>query len=117
MVLLLPFAVLSVLGFGIWLLGSFFEYTGIAAIGAVIIIALGGAVVLTDLSVRTGVTVEKNHTVVDGETVVANETRTFEYQPVGIISEFGETGQLSLGGLQMLVGGLLMSRKLNEVAT
>jgi len=117
MVLLLPFVALSLLGFGIWLLGSFFDYTGIAAIGAVMIIALGGAVVLTDLVVKTGETVEKNYTDVNGTTVVANETRTFQYEPVSLITEFGETGQLSLGGLQMLVGGLLMSRKLNEVAT
>jgi len=116
MVLLLPFVALSVLGFGIWMIGSFFQYTGIAAIGAVLVIALGGAVVLTDLKVKTGVSVDNEHTVVDGETVVDNSTRTFQYQTVSLIDEFGAAGHLSLGGLVMLVGGLLMTHSLNEVA-
>ena len=114
MVLLLPFVALSLLGFGIWAIGSFFQYTGIAAIGAVLVISLGGAVVLTDLRVKTGVEIDNEHTVVDGETVVDNSTRTFEYQTVSLIDEFGDAGHLSLGGLLMLVGGLLMTHALNE---
>jgi len=117
MVLLLPFVALSLLGFGVWLLGAFFNYTGIAAIGAVLVIALGAAVVLTDLRVQTGERVEKNYTTAGNTAVVANTTTTFQYETVSIIAEFGGASQLSLGGLQMLVGGLLMSRQLNEAAT
>lgn len=115
--LLTTFAVLFALGVGLWVLGTTFEYTGIAAIGAVLVIAVGGTVVLTDLTVRAGSTVEKSHTVIDNETVVSNVTRSPTTERVSLLTSFGgPAGQISLGGLLMTVGGLLLIQSLNEVA-
>jgi len=113
-VLLIPFVALSTLGFGLFLLGSMLDYTGVAAVGAVLVIAVGGAVALTDLETATGETVEREYTTVNSETVVASTTSTTTYETVAPLREFGDAGPLSLGGLQMLVGGLLLTRRLNE---
>lgn len=113
--LLTPFLALSTLGFVVWGIGHFSNYTGIAAIGAVLVIAVGGTVVLTDLHVKTGETVEKDYITVNNSTVVDNVTRTDTYDRLSILDELGgQAGPLSLGGLMMLTGGLLMVRRLNE---
>jgi hypothetical protein len=51
---------------------------------------------------------------VNGETVVESTTSATTYETVAPLREFGNAGPLSLGGLQMLVGGLLLTRRLNE---
>lgn len=116
--LLTTFVVMSSVGFATWLLGHYFQYTGIASIGAVLLIAVGGAVALTDLQVKTGETVERNYGTVDNETVVVNQTTTNQYETLTILDQFGGvSGPLSLGGLLMILGGLLMTQHLNEVAS
>jgi hypothetical protein len=113
-VLLVPFVALSTLGFAVFVLGNILDYTGVAAVGAVVVIAVGGAVALTDLETATGETVEREYTTVNNETVVASTTSTTTYQTVAPLREFGDAGPLSLGALQMLVGGLLFARRLEE---
>lgn len=114
--LLWPFVALTTFGFGVWLTGAFFEYAGIAAIGATLIIAVGGGVALTDLQTQTGEIVEKSYTTVNNTTVVNETTTKPQYSTVTIIEEFGgDAGHLSFGGLVMLVGGLLFSHTMNEV--
>lgn len=115
--LLVTFVALTSFGFGTWLLGHYFGYSGVASIGAVILIGVGGAVALTDLQVKTGETVDYDHTVVDNQTVVTNQTVVNTYETVSISDELGgATGPLSIGGLVMIVGGVLMTRHLNEVS-
>lgn len=116
--LLVPFVTLSTLGFATWLLGHYFQYTGIASIGAVLLIAIGGGVAMTDLQVKTGETVDKEYDTVNNETVVVNQTTTNEYETLTVLNQFGGVGgPLSLGGLLMILGGLLMTHHLNEVAS
>lgn len=113
--LLTSFLAISTLGFVLWGIGHFSNYTGIAAIGAVLVIAVGGAVVLTDLHVKTGEEVEREYTEVNNSTVVDNVTRTNTYERVAILDELGnDAGPLSLGALMMLAGALLMVHRLNE---
>lgn len=115
--LLIPFVTLTTFGFATWLLGHYFEYTGIASIGAVLIIAVGGAVALTDLRVQTGETVENEYEVVENETVIANQTVSHTYETVTVSRELGGIGgPLSIGGLVMIIGGVLMTRHLDEVS-
>lgn len=115
--LLVPFVALLTLGFGSWLLGHYFQYTGIASIGAVLIIAVGGAVALTDLQMKAGHTVDNEYVTVDNETVVDNASVSYTYETVSISSELGgAAGPLSIGGLVMVIGGLLMTHHLNEIA-
>lgn len=115
--LLVSFALLSVFSVGVWLLGAYFEYAGIAAIGATLLIATGGAVTLTDLEVQTGQTVEKSYTTLDNNTTVVNETETTpQYDTISIIDRFGgSAGHLGFGGLVMVIGGLLFAHTMNEV--
>jgi len=114
--LLVTFAFLNVLGFGVWLLGHYFDYTGVAAIGAVFIIAAGAAVTLTTLEVRDGEHIERDFATVDNDTV-NNQTIVHETtRTVKISDQFGgPLNNFSIGGLMMLVGGLLMTQHLNEV--
>lgn len=115
--LLIPFVLLTGVGFTAWLTGHFFEYTGIAAIGAVLVIAVGGGVAMTGLDRQTAETEVRDHAVVNNETVVNSTTTTYETTPVTIVEEFGgSTGHLSFGGLMMVIGGLLMTRSLAEVS-
>ena len=116
--LLTSFVVLTALGFGAWLLGHYFEYTGVAAVGAVLIIAVGGAVVFTSLEVRAGETIERNYTTVGNEPVENATTVTETYQTVKISEQFGgPINNFSVGAMIMLLGGLLLTRHLNEVST
>lgn len=108
------FAVLLTAGFGLWLLGHTFDFKGVAVIGAVLVIAVGGAVTLTDLSVRTGETVDKEYTTVDGNTVVDNTSTSYQYEPVAPSEQFGGLGTFSIGALVMIVGALLI-RSIGEV--
>jgi len=113
-VLLIPYLVFSGLGLGAWLIGHFFGYTGVAAVGAVLLLATGGAVAMTDLQQRDGKTVNKTYTTVNGNTVVDEEIVEPEYDRVDQLDQFGPTGSLSLGGFQLILGGLLFTRRLNE---
>lgn len=115
-VLLTTFVVLNALGFGIWILGHYFEYTGIAAIGAVFVIAVGGAVALTSLEVRSGETIDREYTSVGNEPVENQTTVTKTAETVKISERFGgPLNHFSIGALLMLVGGLLMTHRLEEV--
>lgn len=113
--LLVPFVLLTGVGFVAWLTGHFFEYAGIAAIGAILIIAVGGGVALTDLDRRVAENEVREYTTVNNETVVNQTTTTYETEPVTISEEFGgESGPLAFGGLVMVIGGLLMTHTLRE---
>jgi hypothetical protein len=116
-VLLTPFALLTAFGLGLFLLGSILDYTGIAAVGAVVVIAVGGGVAVTGLNTVTGETVDRQYTTVNNQTVVDSTTSTQTTETVAPLREFGDSGPLSLGGLQMAVGGLLFARRLNDEAS
>ena len=110
--LLAPFFVLTGLGFGAWLLGHYFGFTGIAAIGAVVVIGVGGAVVLSGLLVQTGEVVERDYTTINNSTVETNTTVSFSYEQHALAQQLG--GSVNLGGLQMIAGGLLLIQHLNN---
>lgn len=93
---------LTALGLVLWIVGSVLDYVGIAVIGAALVLGTGAMVTDTGLEYRTG------------ETRI-NETA----DQTSVQYEFSQTDtpqQLSLGGLWMLVGGLLMIQKLGETA-
>jgi hypothetical protein len=120
--LLLPWVALTLVAFLVFVLGAFFDYLGVATVGATLLIAVGAGVAVDDLETQTGVDIERNVTTVPvnqngtivNETVVDGVQRTPQYETVAIIREFGDTGPLAVGGLQMLVGGLLFSRRLDD---
>lgn len=93
---------LTLLGFVMWIVGSVFEYVGIAMIGAAVIIGTGAMVTESGLEYQTGETriEESNNT-----TVVEAEYDSIDTPT-----------QLSLGGLWMLFGGLLAIHRLNETS-
>lgn len=88
------------LGLVLWIVGSVLDYVGIAVIGAALVLGTGAMVTDTGIEYKTGET-HINET--------ADET-TIQYD----FSETNTPQQLSLGGLWMLVGGLLMIQKLGD---
>lgn len=129
--LLISYVVLSAVGFSFFALGTVFEYYGVASIGAVLIIAVGGAVAINGLEVAVGEDVDRefetvelvendtstNTTTVRNETVVTNVTRTTEYESVGIFTQFdNDATTLGLGALHLLLGGVMFSRPLEEIS-
>lgn len=110
MVILNTFLGLSALGFVLWLIGYWFEFTELTALGAIMVVAAGAMVSLGGLEVQSGETIEKDYQNESG-TWVNNQTQvTYEYRPVD------EPRQIQLGGLTMLAGGLLFSRGLTQAA-
>jgi len=129
-VLLTAFLAFSGFGFGVWLIGHLFRanggsqvFIGVAAIGAIIVMVTGGAVALTDVTVVTGEVVEKQYAehdfgtgqdfaYVNNQTVVERTTKR-----VSITDQFGASfGQLGLGGLELIVGALLLMADLEELS-
>lgn len=114
--LLIPFVVLTLLGMGLWVLGASNDYTGIATIGAVLVIGVGGAVTLTDLQTETGERIERDYQTINNSTVAVNETVTPTYDTVALVEEFGgSAGHLGLGGLMMIVGALLFTHTIEKL--
>jgi len=104
--LLSTFSTVFLLGFAIWLVGHYFQYKGVAAIGAAFIIIAGSAIALTDLVARSGET-----RVVDNNTT----TISYQYEPVDIrFLNATILGSLGLGGLVMALGAVLMAQTLTE---
>lgn len=129
------YLVLTGLGVGLFLLGHLLDFTGVAAIGATIVLAVGGAVILSGLMVQTGVEVTREYRVVNESSpdavynqtanssevvamngtdyVVTNVTREPVLAQNAVTATLGDdAGPLTIGGLQMLVGGLLLSQHL-----
>lgn len=107
---------LLALGLVTWIIGRIFSYTGIATIGAAIVLIVGGAVILGGLEVKTGMTETTSYTTINNSTV-ANETVVqyqYEQTAIGDIFGIGILGELGLGGLLMLLGAILMSQVLAE---
>lgn len=93
--------VLALIGFATWLIGLLLDYRGVAVIGAVIVVGVGAAV--TEDGGLTQKTGEIETTAPDNTTEVE-----YQYEPV-------ETpGQLNLGVLIMLLGGVLVLHGLND---
>lgn len=93
---------LSALGFLAWILGSFFDYTGVAVIGGVIVVGIGAAAMTDGLQHETG-QIETN--------VSENETEvTTQYDDVETPANF------PLGPVIMILGAMMVIRALDEVA-
>lgn len=128
--LLISYVVLSAVGFSFFALGTVFQYYGVASIGAVLLIAVGGAVAIGGLEVAVGEDVDRDYETVEviendtstsnktisNETVVTNVSRTTEYREVAILEQFDSaTTTLGLGALHLLLGGIMFSRQLEEI--
>lgn len=110
--LLATFSTLFVLGVSVWLVGHFFQYKGVAAIGGAMLIIAGSAVALTGLVYQDGYVEQVDD--VGG----ANETHYVEpvYKPVNFagFDNSGALGGLGLGGLVMALGAVLTGQTLAE---
>jgi hypothetical protein len=112
--LLATTALLVAIGFIAWFIGEFFGYKGIGAIGAVLIIGVGAAIVLTGLEYRSGVEKQFAYQTINNSTVVDNTTSTVQYETTDVGAAFGATflASLGIGGLLMLLGAVLLSQQL-----
>lgn len=93
-------AFLSAIGFGSWIIGSIFEYHGVAFVGATIIVGVGALGMVDGYEHRAG---KVEQTTADNETTVE---RT--YEPVETPLANFEPGVLVL-----LLGGVLGFRSLD----
>lgn len=114
--ILTTYLALTGVGVSFWLIGHFFRMTGVAAIGAILVLAIGGAVVATGLFVPSGQSVETTYDNESGTLVENTSNEVPQYRENALTREFGGAGPLSLGGLQMLVGGLLLTQHLRAVS-
>lgn len=129
--LLSAFLAFTALGLSFWLLGHLlFQYegnatfVGIAVIGAVILMATGGTVALDDVQQPTGQVVNKtyeehNFTETGTDTVWVNNRSVYTQTRtrVSITDQFGTAfGQLALGGLELIIGALLLIADLEELS-
>lgn len=101
-------AFLILLGLGTWVIGAVFEYSGVAVIGATLVIGVGAMFTATGLKYQSGETVDNNLTTNqsgnDTEIAVNNSTTTYEYTNVQTPT------RLPLGILVMLLGGAFALR-------
>lgn len=103
------FLALTALGLAAWILGTVFEWAGIAVIGAVIVVGAGAMVTTTGLEYRSG-QVEQNDVAFNesvNESYVNSTQVTYQYEPVSLPQK------LSLGALVMLFGGVGVLRSLD----
>jgi glucan phosphoethanolaminetransferase (alkaline phosphatase superfamily) len=114
--LLTSFLALIAVGLIFWILGQYFTYTGIAVVGAVLVIAAGATVMVTQLSVVVGQDITRDHTVVDNETVENTTSVEQVTRPIETQTQFAALNSFSIGALVTIVGGLLATRHLEEVA-
>lgn len=100
--LLTTIAILNALGLVLFVVGSVWKYTAIAAIGGVFVLGVGVVVTGTGISVVDGKTVEET-----GSNTTVHQQ---EYRQV-------ETPQhMSAGFLMMLGGSVMFLRSLEEVS-
>lgn len=97
-------AFLTLLGFVAWILGTIWNYQGIAAIGAVLIVGVGAAAMIDGLETQTG-----EQRVEDPE---ANTT-SIDYQ----YSQIGTSTSFPAGMLVTLLGGAMTMRTINPDST
>lgn len=94
---------LSAIGFAAFVVGNVLDWTGVATIGAVLILGVGAAITTQGLSYASGERVEQ----------ISNNTteKVTTYQQ----ADFPQ--RLSVGFLVMLLGGMLVIRQLEDTAT
>jgi len=115
--LLMPYIVLTAAAGLLWFVGNSQRWLGLAVAGGVLMLAVGGAVVLSDLQHKAGSEVTREYATIDNETRVTNVSERPVYETVDFVELFGgPAGHLSFGTFQMLVGGVLAVRELNDKA-
>lgn len=96
-------SLLTAFGFATWIVGSIFEYHGLAFAGAAIIVGAGAWIMVTGLEVEAGTTAMN---------VSANETAT-KTQYEAVQSPFSN---FSVGAMVLLVGAVGGLRSLEELS-
>lgn len=91
-------AFLSILGLIAWVLGHIYSYQGIAALGAVLMVGVGGAVMVGGLDTAAG----EQRVQIDANTTEVTTT----YEPIGTTSSF------PTGLVLTLLGGVMTMRAL-----
>jgi len=108
----------SALGFAAWILGTIFEFKGIAVIGGGIVLILGGFVTVDGMVVQTGVEQDNQLTTVntstdntsDAEVAVNNSSQQYQYEQLSELSAF------RVGFVVMLLGAAQIFQSLSMEA-
>lgn len=113
--LLTTFVLLNAFGLILWLLGHYFSFHGVASIGAILVIMVGGAAAISDVTVQSGEQIERQFDTVDNQTVNNESTISYTETPVAVTTTIGAVESYMLGALTMIAGALLLVQNLNEV--
>jgi hypothetical protein len=105
----------SALGFAAWILGTVFEFKGIAVIGGGIVLILGGFVTVDGMVVKTGVQTDNQLTTVNTSTnnttaadvAVNNSSQQYQYEPLSELNAF------RIGFVVMLLGAAQIFQSLS----
>lgn len=117
--LLTLWAALTTLAFGSFILGHLLGFHGVASVGAVMLIIVGGDVILNDVQVKTGEQVTNEHKLFNetqsesDTTVVQNSTTVnYTYETHSWTEENLGRNAIDLGLFQILIGLLLFYQQM-----
>lgn len=107
--LLILWTVLSAAGLVTFIVGHLLGFHGVASIGAVWLMIVGGQVLLDDIQVKSGEDIERQFTEIgDNATVVENRTIVNDtYTNQSWTEAFATDNAVSIGLFEILIGVLL----------
>jgi hypothetical protein len=114
-VILTLWVALSTAGLVTFVLGHLLNFHGVAAIGAVVVMLVGGEVILGDLQIKDGERIERNYTEVNGTAVATEETVNNTYAQHSWTERFASDNAIGLGIMQLLVGVLLFYQQMQAI--
>jgi hypothetical protein len=105
--LLILWAAMSTAGFAVWITGHLLGFHGVASIGAVWLMLVGGQVLLDDIQVKTGERIERDYTTIDNSTVENETVVNDTYATQSWTETFASQNAVGIGVFQLLIGVLL----------
>jgi len=111
-VILTLWVTLSTAGLVAFVLGHLLGFHGVASIGAVMVIIVGGEVILNDIQVKTGEQIDREYTTVGNDTVENATTVNNTYQQHSWTKTFATENAIGLGIFQILIGVLLFYQQM-----
>lgn len=99
-----------------FILGHLLGFPGVASIGAIMLVLVGGDVLLNDIQVKTGENIDRDYSTVGNEPVENQTTVNNTYDTHAWTDTFASNNAISLGVFQALIGVLLFYNQWESMA-